>query len=136
MKGTIQTVSYTHLDVYKRQQLLCKISDLSCNVFAVGRPESPELPLKCGKDCGTEIPPVLAVWFPNRESNFMALTVLKVKNAKPGRHVDGRGLCLVVKPSGSRTWVLRMQLNGQRRDYGMGSAYDVPLADALSLIHI
>ncbi len=26
----------------------------------------------------------------------MALTVLKVKNAKPGRHVDGRGLCLVV----------------------------------------
>lgn len=60
----------------------------------------------------------------------MALTVLKVKNAKPGRHVDGRGLCLVVKPSGSRTWVLRMQLNGQRRDYGMGSAYDVPLADA------
>lgn len=60
----------------------------------------------------------------------MALTVLKVRNAKPGRHVDGRGLCLVVKPSGSRTWVLRMQLNGQRRDYGMGSAYDVTLADA------
>lgn len=60
----------------------------------------------------------------------MALTVLKVKNAKPGRHVDGRGLCLVVKPSGSRTWVLRMQLNGQRRDYGLGSAYDVQLADA------
>jgi integrase len=60
----------------------------------------------------------------------MALTILKVKNAKPGRHVDGRGLCLVVKPSGSRTWVLRMQLNGQRRDYGLGSAYDVSLADA------
>ncbi len=60
----------------------------------------------------------------------MALTVLKVKNAKPGRHVDGRGLCLVVKPSGSRTWVLRMQLNGHRRDYGLGSAYDVQLADA------
>ena len=96
----------------------------------VGRPDLPEFSLKCGKDCGTEIPPVLAVWFPVRESNFMALTVLKVKNAKPGRHVDGRGLCLVVKPSGSRTWVLRMQLNGQRRDYGMGSAYDVPLADA------
>jgi hypothetical protein len=60
----------------------------------------------------------------------MALTILKVKNAKPGRHVDGRGLCLVVKPSGTRTWVLRMQLNGQRRDYGLGSAYDVSLADA------
>lgn len=60
----------------------------------------------------------------------MALTILKVKNAKPGRHVDGRGLCLVVKPSGSRTWVLRMQHNGRRRDYGLGSALDVSLADA------
>ncbi|MBP9158764.1 MAG: integrase arm-type DNA-binding domain-containing protein [Sphingobium sp.] len=60
----------------------------------------------------------------------MALTVLKVKSAKPGRHVDGRGLCLVVKPSGARTWVLRMQLKGHRRDYGLGSAHDVSLADA------
>ena len=60
----------------------------------------------------------------------MALTVLKVKNAKPGRHVDGRGLCLVVKPSGARTWVLRMQLQGHRRDYGLGSAHDVSLTDA------
>lgn len=60
----------------------------------------------------------------------MALTVLKVRNAKPGRHVDGRGLCLVVKPSGARTWVLRMQLKGHRRDYGLGSAHDVSLTDA------
>ncbi|HJT39104.1 MAG TPA: integrase arm-type DNA-binding domain-containing protein [Sphingobium sp.] len=60
----------------------------------------------------------------------MALTTLKVKNAKPGRHVDGRGLCLVVKDSGARTWVLRMQRNGQRRDYGLGSALDVSLAEA------
>ena len=60
----------------------------------------------------------------------MALTALKVKNAKPGRHVDGRGLCLLVKPSGARTWVLRMQRNGRRRDYGLGSALDVSLAEA------
>lgn len=60
----------------------------------------------------------------------MALTALKVKNAKPGRHVDGRGLCLVVKPSGARTWVLRMQLKGHRRDYGLGSVHDVSLTDA------
>jgi hypothetical protein len=39
----------------------------------------------------------------------MVLTALKVKNAKPGRHVDGRGLCLLVKESGAATWVLRMQ---------------------------
>ncbi|WP_213979363.1 site-specific integrase [Sphingomonas sp. dw_22] len=60
----------------------------------------------------------------------MALTALKVKNAKPGRHVDGRGLCLLVKDSGARTWVLRMQRNGRRRDYGLGSALDVSLAEA------
>ncbi len=60
----------------------------------------------------------------------MALTALKVKNAKPGRHVDGQGLCLVVKESGARAWVLRMQRNGRRRDYGLGSALDVSLVEA------
>jgi len=60
----------------------------------------------------------------------MALTALKVKDAKPGRHTDGRGLCLLVKDSGARTWVLRMQKDGRRRDYGLGSAMDVSLADA------
>lgn len=60
----------------------------------------------------------------------MALTALKVKNAKPGRHVDGRGLCLVVKPSGAKSWVLRMQKDSKRRDYGLGSTFDVSLAEA------
>jgi integrase len=60
----------------------------------------------------------------------MALTALKVKNAKAGRHVDGRGLCLLVKDTGARTWVLRMQKDGRRRDYGLGSAADMSLADA------
>ncbi len=60
----------------------------------------------------------------------MALTALKVKNAKPGRHGDGRGLCLMVKESGAKTWVLRMQHCGRRRDYGLGSVLDVSLAEA------
>ena len=58
----------------------------------------------------------------------MALTTLKVKNAKLGHHVDGRGLCLLVKESGAVTCVLRMQHKGRRRDYGLGSAMDVSLA--------
>lgn len=58
----------------------------------------------------------------------MALTVLKVKNAKPGRHVDGRGLCLVVKPSGARTWVLRMQLKGH---VALFFAFDEPDAEGV-----
>ncbi|MDQ8757640.1 Arm DNA-binding domain-containing protein [Sphingosinicella sp. LHD-64] len=60
----------------------------------------------------------------------MALTALKVNNARPGRHSDGRGLQLLVKESGARSWVLRMQRHGRRRDYGLGSALDVSLAEA------
>jgi integrase len=36
----------------------------------------------------------------------------------------------MVKPSGAKTWVLRMQKDGRRRDYGLGSAFDVTLAEA------
>lgn len=57
-----------------------------------------------------------------------SLTALSAKNAKPGRHVDGKGLCLVVKPSGARSWVLRVQVDGRRRDIGLGS--ELTLAEA------
>lgn len=49
------------------------------------------------------------------------LTALKVKNAKAGRHGDGEGLYLLVKPSGARSWLLRIQQGGKRRDIGLGS---------------
>jgi hypothetical protein len=59
------------------------------------------------------------------------LTALKIKGLKgPGRYNDGRGLMLYVKPSGSRTWVLRTQVDGKRRDFGLGRADDVSLAEA------
>jgi integrase len=56
------------------------------------------------------------------------LTAVQVRNAKPGRHVDGQGLILLVRSSGSRSWVLRVQVNGKRRDYGLGST--LSLAEA------
>jgi integrase len=59
-----------------------------------------------------------------------ALTPLAVKNAKPGRHADGSGLHLLVKPSGARSWVFRFMLNGKSRDVGLGAAAG---GDALSL---
>lgn len=46
------------------------------------------------------------------------LTALKVKNAKPGRHVDDEGLCLVVKPSGAKSWVLRVGKVGAGAEMG------------------
>lgn len=51
----------------------------------------------------------------------MPLTTLQVRNAKPGRHSDGKGLYLLVKPSTARSWVLRVQVGGNRRDFGLGS---------------
>jgi integrase len=59
------------------------------------------------------------------------LTALKVKALKePGRHSDGNGLVLYVKESGTKTWVLRIQVDGKRRDFGLGSLADVSLAEA------
>lgn len=51
-----------------------------------------------------------------------ALTSLSVRNAKPGRHADGHGLHLLVKPSGARSWVYRYMIGGKSRDIGLGPA--------------
>jgi integrase len=51
----------------------------------------------------------------------VALTHKQCVNAKAGRHSDGGGLYLLVKPSGARSWVLRVQYRGRRRDFGIGS---------------
>lgn len=50
------------------------------------------------------------------------LTALKVKTAGPRRHLDGNGLCLIVRATGSRQWMLRIQADGKRRDLGLGPA--------------
>lgn len=60
------------------------------------------------------------------------LTAIEVKNAKPGRHADRDGLYLLVRPTGSRSWVVRTQVDGNRQDFGLGSAAVVPLAEARS----
>lgn len=64
-----------------------------------------------------------------------ALTVMTVKNAKPGRHADGGGLHLLVKDTGARSWVYRFMLKGKSRDIGLGPAGPggISLADARDL---
>ena len=54
------------------------------------------------------------------------LTALKVKSAAEGRHADGDGLYLLVKESGARSWLLRIQSDGVRRDLGLGTAETGP----------
>jgi integrase len=58
------------------------------------------------------------------------LTAIQVRNARPGRHADGKGLYLLVKPSGAKSWVLRVQVGGRRRDFGLGSLDLVSLQEA------
>ncbi|GMN04217.1 tyrosine-type recombinase/integrase [Erythrobacter sp. MTPC3] len=59
------------------------------------------------------------------------LSATAVKAAtRPGKLGDGDGLYLVVKPSGSKSWMVRVQKHGNRRDFGLGSASKVSLAIA------
>lgn len=58
------------------------------------------------------------------------LTALAVKNAKPGRHGDGAGLYLLVSPTGAKSWMIRIQQNGKRRDIGLGSVAALSLSEA------
>ena len=62
------------------------------------------------------------------------LTVTKVKAlSKPGKYADGAGLYLIVKPTGTKSWVLRYTLNGRRPEMGLGGFPDVTLARARAL---
>ena len=51
----------------------------------------------------------------------MALTALEIKHAKEGMHADGNGLYLRVQASGAKSWIFRFQLNGKRREMGIGT---------------
>lgn len=60
------------------------------------------------------------------------LTVAKVRGAKPGigkdgqpvkaTYQDGQGLFLTCAPTGAKSWILRVQVDGRRRDIGLGAA--------------
>lgn len=54
-----------------------------------------------------------------------------VRNLRePGRYGDGNGLYLVVDPSGAKRWLLRVVVQGKRRDIGLGGLSLVTLAEA------
>lgn len=59
------------------------------------------------------------------------LTARQVQAHKtPGMLADGGGLYLQVSPAGAKSWIFRFQLNGRRRDMGLGSLDVFSLADA------
>ncbi|MCB1905752.1 MAG: integrase arm-type DNA-binding domain-containing protein [Rhodocyclaceae bacterium] len=60
----------------------------------------------------------------------MSLTALEIKHAKAGMHADGNGLYLRVQASGAKGWIFRFQLNGKRREMGIGTLAELPAVDA------
>lgn len=49
---------------------------------------------------------------------------------RPGRHSDGKGLYLLVKKTGRKSWVYMWDRNHRRREMGLGGFPDVSLATA------
>jgi integrase len=72
-----------------------------------------------------------------QEEFYMALTELAIRNAKPREKPyslsDGDGLLLLVKESGSKSWVLRYWVNGKEKRAGLGKYPVIGLADAREL---
>jgi integrase len=59
------------------------------------------------------------------------LSAIEVAKAKgPAVLHDGGGLYLRVSATGAKSWVFRFQLDGKRRDMGLGPFPDISLADA------
>ena len=58
------------------------------------------------------------------------LSVKGISAAKPGKYADGGGLWLIKRPDGGAQWVMRVTVNGRRREMGLGAYPAVGLADA------
>jgi integrase len=63
-----------------------------------------------------------------RTGKLSAVEVTKAKG--PMVLHDGGGLYLRVSPTGAKSWVFRFQLDGKRRDMGLGPYPDISLAEA------
>ena len=61
----------------------------------------------------------------------MPLSATRVKALKePGRYSDGGGLHLFISKAKRKSWVLRITIDGRRRDIGLGGYPSVTLANA------
>ncbi len=59
------------------------------------------------------------------------LSAVRVKTLKaPGKYEDGGGLRLVITPGGTKSWVIRVSVAGNRIERGLGAYPDVSLDDA------
>lgn len=69
---------------------------------------------------------------PNSEKR--RLTATKVQQEKaPGKYYDENGLFLRITQAGTKSWVQRVSISGQKREIGLGSAALVSLSEAREL---
>lgn len=61
---------------------------------------------------------------------YNALNQLKARSLNAGKHADGQGLWLVKRDRVLGKWVLRLTVNGKRREMGLGPWPDVSIAEA------
>lgn len=62
--------------------------------------------------------------------NHHRLSVITVRNARPGMHSDGGNLYLQVSDAGTKSWLFRYGRNGRERYMGLGPVHTVTLAEA------
>jgi integrase len=73
----------------------------------------------------------------DRGNQMGKLNPKQVENLiEPGTYEDGDGLRLEIKPSGSKSWTLRFQLAGRRREMGLGSFPEISLKKARQEVSI
>lgn len=64
------------------------------------------------------------------------LTARKVATlSEAGMHNDGQGLYLQITPPNGKSWILRTQVRGKKKDIGLGSAHLFTLAEAREEAH-
>jgi len=62
------------------------------------------------------------------------LTSMQIKKlSKPGKYSDGHGLYLNIRNGGTKSWIYRYQLNGKRKEIGLGAIRIISLKEAREL---
>lgn len=61
---------------------------------------------------------------------YRSLSVMQVKNSGPGKYADGHGLWLVKRTKSAGKWIVRLVVQGKRREMGLGPWPDVSIAEA------
>ena len=61
---------------------------------------------------------------------YNALNAMKARNLVAGKYADGQGLWLVKRDRTAGKWILRLTVEGRRREMGLGRWPDVSIAEA------